>query len=86
MAKLCYNDEYLGECAMPEIRDVCDTCGGTGEVECLDCVGTGEMDCQVCHESSGCLQDGEECEECAGTGCADCEFCDGDGTCPCEDC
>lgn len=51
----------------------CDTCDGTGEVECPECGGTQIVDCpncdeglKVCPNCKGKLQ--VECDECSGTG------------------
>ena len=69
----------------------CETCDGSGKLECGDCRGRGYEDCEVCGG------DGEiNCEYCDGTGYSDeededgdlidCDNCNGTGNVDCNDC
>lgn len=79
---------------------ICDTCGGSGEIECYECGGGGEEDCSTCDGSgredcSGCDGDSKvECSECNGSGTTtdddgndiECSGCSGEGKVKCSDC
>lgn len=77
----------------------CDSCLGSGDVECNDCNGKGLIKCDYCYntgeeECSSCegegvtYQDGEEeeCEDCQGKGKDTCSNCGGDTELHCDQC
>jgi hypothetical protein len=69
----------------------CETCDGSGNLECGDCRGRGYVDCEVCGGNGDI-----ECQYCYGSGYSDeededgnlidCSHCDGNGTVDCNDC
>jgi hypothetical protein len=68
-------------------REICEVCGGDGQIECHVCDGTGEVPCEECGES------GEvPCETCEGTGVdpeneeESCWDCNGAGNKTCTSC
>jgi len=77
-------------------REICEPCGGDGQVECNTCDGTGETPCEECDSTgeitcdtcngSGIDPDNEEesCWDCNGDGVRTCPSCHGDTfeTCP----
>lgn len=79
-------------------REVCDVCGGDGQVECHLCDGTGEAPCEECDatgeitcdtcDGSGVDPNNEEesCWDCNGDGVRTCPSCHGNTVEECSEC
>ena len=66
----------------------CGNCDGSGKELCDDCGGEGELECGYCDGEGKVLVDGEyeECEECNGYGENSCYECAGNGEVDCSEC
>jgi hypothetical protein len=79
-------------------REICEVCGGDGQIECHLCDGTGESPCDTCDETgeitcdtcngSGVDPDNEEesCWDCNGDGNRTCPSCHGETMDTCREC
>lgn len=68
--------------------EVCETCGGDGEIECRNCE-DGRVDCETCG-GDGTVTDSDgndsECTDCDGEGSTGCEYCYSSGMRSCTEC